>query len=199
MTRKLMIAPSVLVLVAMILVIGLRGDSSYTVAYASFAPLNSAVYIAEADGRNAHVLVDHYSLDSNASFSSDGQSVLFTSRRSGSADIYRVQLDGKGLTRLTDHPAFDDQAVMAPDGKRIVFVSSRSGQADVWTLELKTKRLRNVTNHPGGDYRPAWSPDGQWIAFTSDRESPGSRANTPRSKGGFAPVQITQLYLVRPD
>jgi TolB protein len=96
--------------------------------------------IADADGRNGHVLVENVALESNPSFSPDGQWVLFTSRRGGSADIYRVHTNGKGLERLTDHPAFDDQAAMAPDGDRVAFVSSRSGQADIWKLDLKTKR-----------------------------------------------------------
>ena len=40
----------------------------------------------------------------NPSFSPDGQSVLFTSRRNGSADIYRVRIDGSRLERLTEIP-----------------------------------------------------------------------------------------------
>lgn len=178
---------------------GWGADATYTLAYASFAPVNSAIFIADADGTHAHVLVANPALDANPSFSADGQRVLFTSRRGGSAEIYRVRTDGKDLERLTNHPAFDDQAVMSPDGARVAFVSSRSGQADIWILELAGKRLRNLTNHPGGDYRPAWSPDGKWIAFTSDRDSDGARAHTPTSKGPFGPRQSTQIYIVRAD
>ena len=157
-------------------------NRAYTVAYASFGPLNSAIYIADADGGHERMVVGGPALDMNPSFSPDGASILFTSRRHGSADIYRVQTDGSRLERLTDHPAFDDQAAMSSDGRTVAFVSSRSGQADVWILDLTSKRLRNLTNHPGGDYRPAWSPDGQWLAFTSDRDSDGARASTPASR-----------------
>ena len=172
----------------------------YTVAYASFGPLNSAIYIADADGSHERMVVGGSALDMNPSFSPDGASIVFTSRRHGSADIYRVRTDGSRLERLTDDPAFDDQAVMSPDGRSVAFVSSRSGQADVWILDLTSKRLRNLTNHPGGDYRPAWSPDGQWLAFTSDRDSDGARASTPASRGGpFSAPQTTELYMVRAD
>src|SRR5215831_558974 len=116
----------------------------YTVAYASFGPLNSAIYVADADGSHERILVGGSALDMNPSFAPDGQSVVFTSRRNGSADIYRVRIDGSHLERLTDDPAFDDQAVMAPDGRRIAFVSSRSGQADVWILDLVSRQLRNL-------------------------------------------------------
>ena len=114
-------------------------ESPYTVAYASFGPLNSAIYVADADGSRERMVIGGSMLDMNPSFSPDGRSILFTSRRNGSADIYRVGVDGSRLERLTDDPAFDDQAVMSPDARRVAFVSSRSGQADVWILDLSSQ------------------------------------------------------------
>jgi TolB protein len=176
-------------------------EEPYTVAYASFGPLNTTIYVANADGSDERMVISGSVLDMNPSFAPDGRSILFTSRRHGSADIYRVNTDGSHLERLTEHPAFDDQAVMSPDGRRVAFVSSRAGQADIWTLDLESKRLKNVSEHPGGDYRPAWSPDGQWIAFTSDRDSDGAGAATPlRGRGeSFSPRQVTELYVMRAD
>ena len=172
-------------------------DGRYTIGYATFAPLNTAIFIADGDGRTERMLVPDAMFDSNPSFSTDGRWVLFSSRRRGSVDIYRVRVDGTHLERLTDDVAFDDQPVMSPDGRHVAFVSSRSGQADIWLLDLQTRGVRNLTNHPGGDYRPAFSPDGKWIAFTSDRDSDGGRAHT--GFPNFAPGQRTQLYVMRAD
>jgi TolB protein len=166
--------------------------ASSAIAFASFSPLNSDIFIADGDGRNPKPLVAHPALDYNASFSPDGRWIVFTSERNGSADIYRVRADGSGLERLTAHPAFDDQAAVSPDGRWLAFVSSRTGQADIWVLDLKSRALRNLTNDPGGDFRPAWSPDGQWIAFSSDRDS-------KRPKASFATVHSTEIYIVRRD
>ena len=171
-------------------------QGAYTVAYASFGPLRTAVFIANADGTGERMLLEDPGLDSNPSFSPDGRWVFFTSRRNGSDDIYRIRTDGSNLERLTADPAFDDQAATSPDGRHVAFVSSRSGQADIWLLDLDTRQLRNLTNHPGGDYRPAWSPDGQWIAFTTDRDSAGARESTGAQ---FAPRQVTQIYIMRAD
>jgi TolB protein len=153
--------------------------SDYTIAFAHFGPRNADVFIADADGKNAMPLGAHVENDFNPSFSVDGEWVLFTSHRKGSADIWRVRTDGTGLEQLTDDPAFDDQATLSPDGNRLVFVSNRGGRANLWLLELTTKKVIQVTKHDGGDFRPAWSPDGEWIAFTSDRDS-----KKPK-KGGF--------------
>ena len=170
----------------------LAAEGPYTIAYAILVPLNTGIFIANADGTNERMLVSDAMFDSNAAFAPDGRWVLFSSRRHGSVDIYRVQIDGTHLERLTDDVAFDDQAVMAPDGRHVAFVSSRSGQADIWLLDLQTRKVRNLTNHTGGDYRPAFSPDGQWIAFTSDRGSDGAWAKDPMP-------QLTQIYVMRAD
>jgi Tol biopolymer transport system component len=173
-----------------------QAQEPYTIAYATFAPLNTAIFIANADGSDQRILVADAKEDANPSFSPDAGTVVFTSRRHGSADVFRIRTDGSGLERLTDDPAFDDQAVLSPDGRHMAFVSSRSGQADIWLLDLQTRQLRNVTNDPGGDYRPAFSPDGQWIAFTSDRGTAGARAST---NFFFAALQWTQIYVMRTD
>src|SRR6266850_5192970 len=142
----------------------------YTIAFKSFAPNNTDIFLADQDGNHERPLLPNVALDYDASFSPDGQWVVFTSHRSGFADIYRVHRDGSAFERLTNDRAFDDQGVLSPDGKSLAFVSSRSGQADVWILDLASRRLRNLTHHPAGDFRPAWSPDGQSIAFSSDRD-----------------------------
>ena len=164
----------------------------YSIAFASFAPVNTDIFIADADGSHARPIVQNAALDYDASFSPDGHWIVFTSTRNGSADIYRMRRDGTDLQQLTDDRAFDDQAVLSPDGKSLAFVSTRSGQADIWILQLATGALRNLTNHPAGDYRPAWSPDGLSIAFSSDRES-------TKPKFAFVTAQSTEIFIIGVD
>src|SRR5262245_48999104 len=66
----------------------------YTIAFAHFGPRNSDLFLADADGKNAKPLVPHAENDYNASFSFDGNWIVFTSHRNGSADIWRVHPDG---------------------------------------------------------------------------------------------------------
>ncbi|MCE7065198.1 DPP IV N-terminal domain-containing protein [Dyadobacter sp. CY326] len=169
-------------------------EPSYQLAFAHFGPLNTDIFIANADGSNARPLLPHAALDYNASFSNDGQWVIFTSERNGSADIFRVHPDGTGLEPLISHPSFDDQASISPDGKRIAFLSSRAGNTDIFTLDLVSKKVTNLTHSPGGDFRPAWSADGQWIAFSSDRDS-----KKPIPDKDFRTLHSTEIYTMRWD
>ena len=160
-----------------------------------WSPTRSELFIADADGSNPRKLVAGLELDYNASFSFDGEWVVFTSERHGSADIFRVRTNGLDLERLTDSTAFDDQAALSPDGNSVAFVSTRdTGSTDIYVLDLKTRQTRNLTNSPGGDYRPSWSPDGRRLAFSSDR---GTKLQ--RSKGNWEQVQAASVYVVNAD
>ena len=153
------------------------------------------LFIADADGANERPLVAAGEIDYDPVWAPDGQSIVFTSDRNGSADLFRVKPDGTGLERLTENPAYDDQAAFSPDGKRLVFVTTRNGgTSDLWTLELQTRKAKALTSGPGGDFRPAWSPDGTWIAFSSDRGS-----TMPMGHGRWEHLQLADLYLVHPD
>jgi TolB protein len=169
-------------------------EPKYTIAFASFGPRNTDLFVADADGKNPKPLVPHADNDYNASFSPDGRWIVFSSHRNGSADLYRVHPDGTGQERLTDDPSFDDQAAPSPDGRQLVFVSNRGGHANLWLLELATKEVHQLTKHDNGDFRPAWSPDGKWIVFSSDRDS-----RKPKSRAGFWTVHSIEIYLIRPD
>ena len=160
-----------------------------------WSPTRSELFIADADGSGAKKLVAGLAIEYNASFSQNGQWVVFTSERHGSADIFRIRVNGMNLERLTDDPAFDDQAALSPDGNSLAFVSSRNkGTTDIHILDLKTRSVRNLTNAPGGDFRPSWSPDGKRLAFSSDRGTP-----LRRSAGTWEHVHAASVYVIDAD
>ncbi len=53
-------------------------EPGYAIAFASFAPLNTDIFIADADGSNPKPLLPHPDLDYNASFSHDGRWIVFS-------------------------------------------------------------------------------------------------------------------------
>jgi Tol biopolymer transport system component len=174
-------------------------------------PVTSELYLSNADGTGEHKLLATGGFDYHASFSKDGQWIVFTSERDGlgQSNLYRVKADGSALQRLTDHIAIDDAAVFSPtDPNVIAFVSSRRGEAgfgttNVWTLNIATGALKNVTGaiafdpaKPHGFFRPSWSPDGKWLALSSDIGSDWRGHNLPV---GWERTQESSIYIIRPD
>lgn len=169
-------------------------------------PSASQVFIANADGSNERKLIDSGTLDYNASFSADGQWIVFTSERDGlgNSNLYRARVDGSQVERLTDSPAVEDAAALSPDGSRVAFVSTRDTLlANIWVMDLKTRELKNLTgalpakaDSPNGFFRPSWSPDGQWLAFSSDRHTDWKGHH---NGAGWEHTQELSIYVMRAD
>lgn len=169
-------------------------------------PSASRLFIANADGTNERKLVDSGTLDYNASFSPDGQWIVFTSERDGlgNSNLYRARVDGSDVERLTDGPAVEDAAVFSPDGSKLAFVSTRDTLlANIWVMDLKTRALKNLTgalpakaDSPNGFFRPSWSPDGQWLAFSSDRDTDWKGHH---NGAGWEHTQELSIYVMRAD
>jgi Tol biopolymer transport system component len=174
-------------------------------------PVTSDLYISNADGSGEHRLLPTDGFDYHASFSKDGQWIVFTSERDGlgQSNLYRVKVDGTDLQRLTDHIGVSDAAVFSPtDPNVIAFVSSRKGEKDwgtvnIWTLNIATGALKNVTgaikfdpSKPHSYFRPSWSPDGKWLALSSDIGSDWRGHNLPV---GWERTQESSIYIIHPD
>jgi TolB protein len=185
-----------LVAVSLVMVApSLSTTTRHRILFSRLGPVRTALFVANADGSGERELLPPTGLDYSPSLSADGQWIVFTSERNGSADLFRVHPDGSGLDRLTDDPAYDDQAALSPDGSTVAFVSTRrTGRAHIWLLDVATRATRQLTADSGSDFRPSWSPDGQWVAFSSDRDShPGDLP------GRWEHLQSTRLFIVRRD
>lgn len=105
------------------------------------------IWICDADGGNQTQLSTgsgNYN-DIDASWSTDGQKIIFSSNRSllkgkNNYDIYIMDADGGNLTQLTTNACRDDKPVFAPDGKTVFFRSNRGLTWDIWTMEIKTDK-----------------------------------------------------------
>ncbi|MCU0871801.1 MAG: hypothetical protein MUE50_05605 [Pirellulaceae bacterium] len=101
----------------------------------------------------------------------DGQKVLFSYRRGGTATyhLYEINIDGTGLTQLTDGPDDDIEPAYLPDGG-IVFGSSRcrrfvncwySRVATLYRCDADGSNLRMLSSNNDHDNTPWVLPDGR--------------------------------------
>lgn len=114
--------------------------------------------------------------DRYASYSPDGNQIVFESTRDGNWEVYTMNSDGSNQQRLIASEFEDRRPSWHPNGKKIVFESTRSGKNELYEFSIKTSKIEKI-NIRGMDGEPSfarYSPNGKTIAFTikkSDEES----------------------------
>ena len=124
---------------------------------------------ADGGAGKAAELISSSRLDEQPRYSPDGNSITFTSTRSGSYEIWKCDADGSNALQLTSFGARTGNPRWSPDGKQIVFASDAEGQTDIYVVNADGGAPRRLTTDPSGDMFPTWSRDGKWIYFGSPR------------------------------
>ena len=128
--------------------------------------------------------------DAEASYSPDGQWIVFSSNRdaysrtlSGTeqkqlevdpsyfAEIYIMRADGTGTRRLTNAVGYDGGPFFFPDGSRIIWrrFDEQGLIADVWTAKPDGTDARKITDFAAMSWAPYVHSSGQYILFASNK------------------------------
>ena len=137
-------------------------------------------------------LTNRRGYDAEASYSPDGQWIVFASTRqaydralsaaeqkqldtdpSYFAEIYimRADADGSGPRRLTEVAGYDGGPFFSPDGKRIIWrrFDEAGLIADIWTMNLDGTDPRQLTDFGAMSWAPYIHPSGQYVIFASNK------------------------------
>ena len=131
--------------------------------------ISNEVYLLSADGTTVTNLTNNPSSDDDPAWSPDGETIAFTSNRTGSWQIYVMNADGSGQTQLTSG-SFANAPAWSPDGSKIAFSISSGpagrATAQIYLMNPDGTGITQLTTIAGYADYPAWSPDGTRIAFT---------------------------------
>ena len=83
------------------------------------------IFSARPDGSDLRRLTSTPGYDAEATVSTDGKRIVFTSVRDGDLDLYSMNADGGDVKRLTRSPGYDGGAFYSDDGRWIVYRASR--------------------------------------------------------------------------
>jgi eukaryotic-like serine/threonine-protein kinase len=108
------------------------------------------------------------SIDRQPYYSPDGESVVFSSSRSGDVDLWEVSTKTNSVRRLTDHPASDWDPFITSDGKNLLWSSNRSGNFEIWMAERDGSAPRQIS-HDGGDAENPAAIPGGWVVYASSQ------------------------------
>jgi len=121
-----------------------------------------------ASGAAARWLTRGSSIDRQPYYSPDGESVIFSSSRSGNADLWEVSTKTNSVRRLTDHPALDWDPFVTSDGKNLLWSSDRSGHFEIWMADRDGSAPRQIS-HDGIDAENPAAIPGGWVVYASSQ------------------------------
>jgi len=141
-------------------------------------------------------LTDAETLDLEASVSTDGKWIYFTSNRLSPDQkrftIWRTQTNGRGgLTKITDSPSsrVDTEPSLSPDGNKLVYTCHlrSAGPPQIWLANSDGTLPTQLRIGQS----PSWSPDNSRIVFVAP-DSAGRDKVWVMGADGSNPTQLSQ-------
>lgn len=153
------------------------------------------IFVARPNGTELTQLTDSPGYDAEATISTSGKKIVFTSTRDGDLDVYTMDANGKNVRRLTTELGYDGGAFFSADGKQIVYRAhhpqSEKDKADylsllkenlvrpstleIWIMNADGSNKRQVTRNGKANFAPYFFPNGKRIIFSSNMHDPKSR------------------------
>jgi Tol biopolymer transport system component len=153
------------------------------------------IFTARPNGSDLKRLTKTHGYDAEATVSTDGRKIVFTSMRDGDLDIYTMNGNGRRVRRLTTELGYDGGAFFSRDGKQIVYRAyhPRTPQEiarykqklaenliepnvfEIWVMNADGTRKRQVTRLGAASFAPYFFPDGKRIIFASNLDDPKGR------------------------
>ena len=149
------------------------------------------VFSADRDGSHLKRLTDAPGYDAEASYSPDGQKIVFTSLRDAYppedlavedrkrldtdpayfGEIFIMDADGGNQTRLTETPGYDGGPFFSADGERIIWrrFDEDGMNADIYTMRSDGSDQRRLTDFDSMSWAPYFHPSGEYAIFASNK------------------------------
>ena len=142
-------------------------------AYSKQAPRQSPkIYLYDVKSSSHKLVVNTEGSNLSASFSPDGQKLLYSSTVGGNADIYEMRLSDGHTKQLTTLPSTEVQPSYASDGQSFVYTSDkvRAGQPSIHRYYFATGKATLIPT-AGYAASPQLSLDGQYLAYLNGRKA----------------------------
>ncbi len=143
----------------------------------------SDIWLVASSGGTAERLTAHPSYNTSPRFSPDGQSLAFTSYRTGAGDVYLLPLQGGDLRQLTVNDSTCLVCDWAADGAAVYYSSDYEQQGSaIYHVALDGRTPVCLYAEPYEDLeQAAVSPDGAWLAMVMARQAAWRRGPEPFS------------------
>ncbi|HTY94696.1 MAG TPA: Tol-Pal system beta propeller repeat protein TolB [Steroidobacteraceae bacterium] len=123
------------------------------------------LYILDLGTQQLTRLTEGPAIDTEGAWSADGQSVYFTSDRSGGPQIYRLGLEpGAKPRRITFGGGYNARPRLSPDGRQLAMVTQDGANYRIAVQDLASGTVR-ILSHGRLDASPSFAPNGAMVIY----------------------------------
>ncbi len=136
---------------------------------------NLDVYTLDLATSELTRLTKSSAIDTEPSWSADGQTLYFNSDRSGGPQVYKVSVDGGNPSRITFEGNYNARPRVSPDGKSLLVVHESKGRYQIGRVDLLTGGL-TLLSDGRLDESPSFAPNGAVLIYATSRGRRGGLA-----------------------
>ncbi len=118
--------------------------------------------VLHTDSQSESTLTSEPCMEQNAAPLPGGESVVYSSNRSGTFHIWRYDRKTNRYRQLTFGSTYDDKPVVSPDGQWIVYTAWSSNTPVLYKVPSEGGPPEALSSNSAAD--PQISPDGKWVA-----------------------------------
>jgi TolB protein len=153
------------------------------------------IFVARPNGSELRQLTNTPGYDAEATISTNGKKIVFTSMRDGDLDVYTMDANGRNVRRLTNERGYDGGPFFSANGRQIVYRAYhpqtekektdylgllkenliRPSTLELWVMNADGSNKRQVTRNGKANFAPYFFPDGKRIIFASNMDDPKGR------------------------
>jgi len=127
---------------------------------------NLDINILDLRTRELRRLTTNRSIDTEGTWSPDGNTIYFTSDRSGGPQVYRVGINGDSPQRVTFEGSYNARPRLSPDGSKLALVTLDRGNYRIGVLDLDDKDLM-ILSAGRQDESPSFAPNSDSLIYAT--------------------------------
>ena len=133
---------------------------------------NPDIYVLDIRTRQTKRLTTHRAIDTEGTWSPDGEYIYFTSDRAGGPQVYRISANGGTPERITFEGSYNARPRLSPDGTRLAMVHNDRGRYRIAVMNIERRDLL-VLSTGRQDESPSFAPNSDSLIYATRQGGDG--------------------------